>query len=121
MGISDGRQRRERGAKAPALLSDWPAALTDSVVREARSLASPRPWDEFRTRALAAGVAEDLAALGRELMRESIVRGWSEEAQIECGLLDEGEAMIDFAVGDPLGAERAWSRLLETDGRGEFP
>ena len=130
MGTSGGRVRRIKDrapvspssvrksrAHAPALLSDWPAALTDSVIREAARTAPAKPWDDFRQRALAAGVLVELAALGAEVMRESILRKWSDEALSECGAFDDGEAMIDFAIADPLGAESRWSRLLESGGR----
>ena len=114
-----------RGTRITALLSDWPDALTEAVESEAfRSLESgarassgERVWDAWRKRALAEGVSEELAALGRVVMREAIVRLWPEDVRAECGELDDGEAMIDFACADPQGAEQRWSELLEEGGR----
>jgi hypothetical protein len=74
-------------------------------------------WDVWRTRALGEGVSDELAALGRLVMREAIVRNWDEDVRAICGAFDDGEAMIDFACADPEGAEREWSELLETNGR----
>lgn len=109
---------------APGLLSDWPDALAQSVELEAAhglelqrtGALGERMWDAWHARALAAGVSEELAALGRTTMREAIVSDWSEVARTECGALDDGEAMLDFACADPEGAERAWSELLESGG-----
>lgn len=74
------------------------------------------PWDEWKARATAAGVPEDLAGLGRAVVREAYQHSWSPELQTECGWDDDGEAMIELALRDPAHASRRWSLLLETDG-----
>jgi hypothetical protein len=100
------------------MLSDWPPALIEAVVSEAAHGTGARVWDEWKERAIVAGVDEALATLGRALMREAIVRNWrDDDARAQCGLYDEGEAMIELARRDPELAERSWSALLENDGR----
>ena len=74
------------------------------------------PWDEWQGRARAAGLAEELAMLGRAVIREAYQHTWSAELQRECGWDDDGDAMIELALRDPARAARRWSWLMETDG-----
>lgn len=76
------------------------------------------PWDKWQTRALTAGLAAELAGLGRFLMREAYQHDWCEVLKQECGLLSDSVAqgMIDCALQEPeLTADR-WQWLLATDG-----
>ena len=74
------------------------------------------PWDEWRSKALAAGVADDLAWLGRAVMREAYNHDWSERLQHECGWSDDGAAMLELVHVQPGEAARRWNWLLSTDG-----
>jgi hypothetical protein len=98
--------------------------MTEAVLADAARWPKPdsllpageRPWDGWYKRAIATRVPEELAALGRALMREAHVSRWHEDACIASGWLDEGQAMIALALDEPARAERSWSRLLETQG-----
>jgi hypothetical protein len=79
--------------------------------------ADARPWDDWSGRATAAGVPDELVALGTELIRASVLQAWSEELRAECGHYDEGEAMVDLALAKPDQAAQRWGALLEFDGR----
>lgn len=75
------------------------------------------PWDHWCTRAKAAGVREELAQLGRSLMREADQHTWCRELWERCGWTAESaEGMIRFALEAPALADEQWSRLMETDG-----
>ena len=74
------------------------------------------PWHGFYEQAVAAGVSEELADLGEEVMREAEQHAWSEKLRAECGWNDAGAAMIELAVKDPAGASRRWQHLLDIDG-----
>lgn len=79
------------------------------------------PWDEWERRALAAGVLEGLAQLGRAVMREAYQHAWDDRLKSLCGWRDEGGRMIKLALRSPRTAEKRWQRLLDTDGhRGEW-
>ncbi len=79
------------------------------------------PWDHWQRRALARGVSEKLAHLGRDLMREADQHTWTDELQKECGWSDDGEEMIRLALESPATALERWGYLMETDGlRGRF-
>ncbi len=49
------------------------------------------PWDHWKKWAIEDGVDEDLAQLGRLLIREADQHGWSLELKQECGWSDNGE------------------------------
>lgn len=85
-------------------------------MRHCRHKVGEFPWDEWQARARAAGMAEELALLGRAVIREAYQHMWSAELQRECGWDDDGDAMIELALRDPAGAKRRWSWLMETDG-----
>jgi hypothetical protein len=86
------------------------------------------PWDLWQARAIERGVPEDLANLGRSVMREAINHGWCDTLQYECGVTLErfglqsrgdnepGSGMILRALDDPDRYRARWSWLLETDG-----
>ena len=79
------------------------------------------PWDDWQKAALAAGVPEDLAGLGRLTMREAFQHLWDARLQSLCGWHDQGKRMIRLALRSPEKAEKRWQRLLDTDGyRGEY-
>ncbi len=89
----------------------------------AQELARLRPdadgryaWDRWRLRALEAGLSDDLAWLGRHLMREAVQHAWPDELKAECGWEDEGRAMLELALRASRKAEKRWQRLMDTDG-----
>lgn len=76
------------------------------------------PWDQWKAKALAAGLSAELADLGRAVMRESYQHDWCESLKYECGLHNEGTAqgMIDCAQDEPDLTTDRWQWLLATDG-----
>jgi hypothetical protein len=74
------------------------------------------PWDGWEKHALAKGVASDLAALGRAVIREAWQHGWDERHRSLCGWRDDGRRMLRLALRNPALAEKRWDRLMETDG-----
>jgi hypothetical protein len=80
------------------------------------------PWDAWERRALAAGVAKELAQLGRAVMREAYNHGWDERLKTFCGWHDDGAQMLADALRAPASVSRQWEILLRTDGlRGDYP
>ena len=73
-------------------------------------------WDHWQQWAIDDGIPEDLAGLGRSLIREADQHGWDTELQAKCGWTDSGAAMIEFALQHPEQARRGWEHLLVTDG-----
>lgn len=79
------------------------------------------PWDDWQKAALAAGVPQDLAGLGRLTMREAFQHDWDARLKSLCGWHDRGRRMIKLALRSPETARKRWNRLLDTDGyRGEY-
>lgn len=74
------------------------------------------PWDDWFTAARAADVPEDLAQLGRSLVREADQHSWSEALQALCGWKDDGAAMIRAALDRPDDAREIWQHLMDSDG-----
>jgi hypothetical protein len=74
------------------------------------------PWDFWEKRARTRGVPQELAGLGRALMREADQHLWEPKLQTLCGWADEGEAMIRLALSAPERAVFMWRQLLDTDG-----
>ena len=71
-------------------------------------------WDYWKTKALAAGVTGDLAALGRAVMREHYQHGWSsydDEVSVR-----SGDEMLRLALSEPARSAARWQWLLDTDG-----
>jgi len=87
------------------------------------------PWDGWARHALARGVPEDLAGLGRLLIREAYQHDWPDELKALCGWSDDlsaeqagGQALFAFALRAPKAARRQWDILMRTDGlRGDYP
>jgi len=75
------------------------------------------PWDHWQRMALERGVPEELAALGRSVMREASQHEWGERLRSLCGWNDEGRRMIALALRSPKTARQRWSWLMETDGQ----
>ena len=73
-------------------------------------------WDHWEHSALAAGLAADLATLGRAVMREASQHAWCERLKAECGLFDDGRAMLARALKRPQRSAARWQWLLVTDG-----
>lgn len=79
------------------------------------------PWDHWARRARERGVGEELATLGRAVMREAYQHDWETRLQAVCGWEDEGETMIELALTMPAQAHYLWEKLLDTDGcRGSY-
>lgn len=94
----------------------WPAESRSEPPPWSGPEAKSRPWEDWSKRGTAAGLADDLVALGVELIRVSVLQGWPEELRARCGHYDDGEAMIDLALSDPELATRRWDELLQADG-----
>lgn len=74
------------------------------------------PWDEWERSALACGLAAGLASLGRSVMREACQHGWCGRLKVECGLHDEGRAMLRRVLAHPRRTAARWQWLMATDG-----
>jgi len=75
------------------------------------------PWDYWQRMALERGVSEELATLGRSVMREASQHSWGERLRSLCGWNDEGRRMIALALRSPETARQRWEWLMETDGQ----
>jgi len=75
------------------------------------------PWDAWKRVAQGAGVLEELAVLGRAVMREAYQHCWCERFYRLCGWGDGGRCMIALALRSPETARRRWEWLMETDGQ----
>lgn len=80
------------------LRPDYPAALDGRVLSCAFG---HYPWDDWERAALAAGVPEDLAGLGRLTMREAYQHQWSDRLKSLCGWRDDGKRMTKLALRSP--------------------
>jgi hypothetical protein len=79
------------------------------------------PWDDWHRWAIAQGLNEDLAGLGRLLVREAYQHGWEPWLQSLCGWSDDGQALLALALRTPKAARRQWDILMRTDGlRGDY-
>jgi hypothetical protein len=112
----------EETITAKALLpSYWPKPMIDAVMAEARrgvsrgAEPSEPLWERWFERALEDGVDDDLASLGRSLIREARIQGWHGDRLTECGWLDDGEAMLELALVNPERAGARWRALLDGD------
>jgi hypothetical protein len=74
------------------------------------------PWDHWQALALERGLAPDLAALGRSLMREADQHGWCERLQTECGWNDAGRALLARLLAHPRRTAARLEWLYATDG-----
>lgn len=104
---------------APVPLCGLPAALVEKVLQCGYG---HYPWDDWERAALAAGVPEDLAGLGRLTMREAFQHDWDTRLKSLCGWSDQGQSMIELVLRSPGKARRQWDILMRTDGlRGDYP
>ena len=78
-------------------------------------------WDHWQGLALERGLAPDLATLGRAVMREAHQHAWCERLKAECGIFDDGRAMLRRALARPERAAARWHWLLVTDGLRSIP
>jgi hypothetical protein len=112
--------RRKGGQGAARLKSK---AMTQEALDE-KVLGRPYgeyPWDDWKETAVKEGAPEDLAGLGRAVMREAFEHGWDERLKSLCGWADGGKRMIALALRSPQRAKKRWERLLDTDGnRGHY-
>jgi hypothetical protein len=88
---------------------------------DTRILACPPggyPWDDWQREAAAAGVAPDLASLGRAVMREAYQHDWCHRLKYECGIdnPDTAAGMVTSAKDQPQLTAARWQWLLATDG-----
>lgn len=73
-------------------------------------------WDIFLVYAMAYGVPNDLACLGRECIRKAHMHDWKSELQAQYHLAEAGGSMIQFALQEPARAREIWSGLIRTEG-----
>lgn len=79
------------------------------------------PWDAWHRWAIAQGLNESLAELGRSVIREAYQHDWNARLKSLCGWKDDGRRMVRLALYSPETARKRWQRLLDTDGcRGEY-
>jgi hypothetical protein len=79
------------------------------------------PWDDWHHYALACGLDDELAGLARLLIREAFQHDWPDWLKPACGWSDDGQALLNFALGSPRAARRQWDILFRTDGlRGDY-
>ena len=74
-------------------------------------------WDFWKSHALDLGVAEDLAELGKSIMRDAYLERWPEESLGECGWWDDGFGMLAQAQKNPQETRNRWTALLKRYGR----
>ena len=70
------------------------------------------PWDRWQIRALASGVPDDIARLGRSLMRAGYQTQWGDHHPCHCGRSDDGNDMLRLAMADPARALESWRGLV---------
>jgi hypothetical protein len=78
-------------------------------------------WDHWERWALADGVDEELAALGRAVAREACQQNWPAPLRAEAGWEDHGQAMLRLAKEQPEQARVRWRQLLQPDGDTNAP
>jgi hypothetical protein len=74
------------------------------------------PWDQWKCHALESSLAPELATLGRAVMREADQHSWCDRLKTECGLSDDGRAMLARVLDRPERTAARWQWLLVTDG-----
>lgn len=92
------------------------SALTHPELPDPTGTRPRRPWERWEEMALAAGVPDVLAGLGRGVMERAHERGWDLELMGEYGWGDEGQTMLWLALRCPTEARRRWVGLLVSDG-----
>lgn len=118
-----GDQEVERVAAEQAFDGYWMTEGEARLVkeREDRLLAATPdhyPWDDWQRDAVAAGVAPELAALGRSVIREAHQHSWCDSLKYECGVTSDdcAQGMILEAKDQPEFCHIRWGWLLTTDG-----
>ena len=118
-----GDPEAERAAANQGYLGHWidESEAQDIEARQRRITAAKPgeyPWDDWRCQALAAGVSDELANLGRAVMREADQHNWCDSLKYECGAGHEDSAngMILEAKECPDSCRVRWQWLLATDG-----
>ena len=101
---------------APAIRGALQESL-DVLGRQGFCVYGKYPWDHWQRMALERGVSEELATLGRSVMREASQHAWGEMLRSLCGWNDEGRRMIALALRSPKTARQRWGWLMETDGQ----
>lgn len=74
------------------------------------------PWDHWERWAKEDGIPDDLACLGRAVVREAYQHNWPDDLKAECGWEDDGRRMLQLAKTSPEKAQARWTYLLESDG-----
>ena len=69
-------------------------------------------WDHWETYALERGLDENLAALGRAVLREVVQHNWSPQMHRLCNQ----DVLLELLLFAPALGERLCRVLLETDG-----
>lgn len=69
-------------------------------------------WDYWKNQALVAGVSQELATLGREVMRDHYQHG-KEDHLLGCAA--DGEKMLQLCLADPAKAEDFFSECLHPE------
>ena len=106
-------QQEDLGLVVPGTAEDLSHLRPDAEGRYA--------WDRWQTQALAAGLSEDLAGLGRAVMREAVQHDWEPLLKLECGWGDGGQALLERALREGVPLAARWRELLATDGeRGDW-
>lgn len=72
-------------------------------------------WDEWELYALHEGLTEEMASLGRAVMRECMQHTWPQKFWKEVGP-SAGMSMLSLAKNNAAQAKARWEHLLETDG-----
>ena len=89
---------------------------TDSAVPFVLPPPGSYSWDHWQRHALESCLDINLATLGRAVMREADQHGWCDRLRAECGLSDDGRAMLTRALKGPERTAARWQWLLVTDG-----
>lgn len=118
-----GDEQIEAHAAEHGYAGDW---ITPDEARELRDRENcllacqpgDYPWDDWQRDALAAGVPDELANLGRAVMREAYQHAWCESLKYECGVghTDSATGMVLEAKECPDRCRSRWEWLLATDG-----
>jgi hypothetical protein len=67
----------------------------------------PFPWDGWKNWAMANGVPEGLATLGRAVIRVAFQNAWDDRLKALCGWRDDGKGMLRAAMKYPEDARRS--------------
>jgi hypothetical protein len=115
----------ERAASAQGYSGHWideseAQAIDERQQRITAAKPSEYPWDDWQRQALAAGVSDELANLGRAVMREADQHNWCDSLKYECGISspdpDYARNLIEFVKEQPARYDARWRWLLGTDG-----